>query len=431
MLPEMHIFWFTIPAIVATALLELFFLSGIPLGIALMLLGVIMAIVFFMGYQSAYTAYNAAIEKNELKGVVLSLEDALIVYDQTFKVLFFNPAGERMFGIKKEDIIGHSVVPQDAAQAQFTLLTQVIYPSLAPGMINRTAAGIYPQVVDISFSDPLLDLRVTTSRVVDENGFLLGFMKIVRDRTRELSVIKSKNEFITTASHQLRTPLTEISWAAEALATETQGASDTVKTIVENVRNSTKELIAITEDLLNIAKIEEGHFGYTFKSLDIIVFLNRILSDISPLIQKAGLKLYFDTPKEALPPVMIDEQKLTLAINNLVENAIRYNVKNGEIVIKVEKIDAMPYVKVSVKDTGIGIPQDDIQKLFGKFFRAENAVRFETKGSGLGLYIVKNIIRGHGGEVAVTSEVNRGTVISFTLPTDPSLVPQREVTMEL
>lgn len=427
----MHIFWSVVPMLTIVAVLQYIFISGIPLAVGLMLLGITATLVFVFCYQAAVVGYTASIEKSELKGVMGGLDDALIVYDPNFTILFFNAAATKLFNLKAQDIQGHTITPKSAAEAPLTLLTQVIYPSLAPGMVNRSPAGVYPQTVDISFTDPLLELRITTSKVLDEQGNVLGFVKLVRDRTRELSVIKSKNEFITTASHQLRTPLTEISWAAEALAGEKEGMTDTAKTIIENLRNSSRELIAITEDLLNIAKLEEGHFGYTFQQTDLIAFLTQILTDIHPLIQKAGLKLYFDKPQEGAGSVTIDPQKLALAINNLLENAIRYNTKDGQITVKVEKIENMPYVKVSVKDTGIGIPQQELEKLFTKFFRAENAVRFETKGSGLGLYIVKNIIRGHGGDVAVSSEVNRGTIISFTLPTDPSLVPQREVAMEL
>lgn len=430
-LPEMRIFWFVLPAILATAVLQGIFLDGIPLAICMMLLGVVIVLVFFFGYQSAVISYNAAIERNELKGVVGSLEDALIVYDQNFTILFFNPAAERLFGIKKDEIVGHSITPRDAANTRTTLLTQVIYPSLAPSMINRSATTSYPQIVDVSLADPLLELRIVTSKVFDDRGVVLGFMKLVRDRTREISIIKSKNEFITTASHQLRTPLTEISWAAEALASEGQGMTENAKTIIENLRNSSKELISITEDLLNIAKIEEGHFGYNFKQTDIVEFVTSVLNDIHPLIQKAGLKLYFEKPSQPIASVLIDAQKLTLALNNLLENAIRYNVKNGEVMVKIEPLTDVPFVKVTVKDTGIGIPQEDIQKLFGKFFRAQNAVRFETKGSGLGLYIVKNIVRSHGGDIAVISEINRGTAISITIPTDPTLVPQHEAVLEM
>jgi two-component system sensor histidine kinase VicK len=123
---------------------------------------------------------------------------------------------------------------------------------------------------------------------------------------------------------------------------------------------------------------------------------------------------------------MIDPKRLSLAVTNLLENAIRYNVENGEVTVKADKMQDKPYVVVSVKDTGIGIPPEAVANLFKKFFRAENAVKTQTEGSGLGLYIAKGIIAAHGGQIWAESELNRGTTISFALPTDPNLVPKTE-----
>jgi signal transduction histidine kinase len=124
---------------------------------------------------------------------------------------------------------------------------------------------------------------------------------------------------------------------------------------------------------------------------------------------------------------MIDSKQLSIALVNILENAIRYNVQNGEVIVRVDPVPGKPFVRVSVKDTGIGIPSEAMAKLFKKFFRADNAVQSATEGSGLGLYIAKNIIQAHGGEIGAESELGRGTTMSFTLPTDPNLVPKRNV----
>jgi two-component system sensor histidine kinase VicK len=127
---------------------------------------------------------------------------------------------------------------------------------------------------------------------------------------------------------------------------------------------------------------------------------------------------------------MIDAARLSLAVTNLLENAIRYNVENGEVTVRVDKTKDKPFVTVGVKDTGIGIPPEALGKLFNKFFRADNALKQQTEGSGLGLYIAKGIILAHGGQIWAESELNRGTTISFSLPTDPNLVPKTEVGSE-
>jgi signal transduction histidine kinase len=152
--------------------------------------------------------------------------------------------------------------------------------------------------------------------------------------------------------------------------------------------------------------------------------------EVLPAAQKAGVKIYFDRPAEGLPHAMIDTKRLSLALTNLLENAVRYNVENGEVIVKADKMADKPFVVVSVKDTGIGIPPESIEKLFGKFYRADNAMKRQTEGSGLGLYIAKGIVSAHGGQIWAESELNRGTTISFALPTDSNLLPHNELSAE-
>jgi len=427
--PELVIVWLLLALLVAGIVLNFVFL---PQPISLIysgILAVVGGLVFASVYRAAKSDRQNRTGRNELKAILFSLNDALIVYDKDFRAMFFNPAAEKLFKLGAGTVVDHRFAPQDVEKPAWRLLGQVMFPSLAPMVVSRSEAGEYPQVTDLSFTDPVLELRVYTSPINDDKKELVGFMKMIRDRTRELSLIKSKSEFLTVASHQLRTPATDLSWALQTLRTE-QGLSETGKTITETALVSSKQLVSIVEDLLNIAKIEEGHFGYKFEQADIVEFINKMLVDVVPLARKAGVKVYFDKPKDPLPKSTIDPQKLSLAIGNILENAIRYNSENGEVIVKVEKVPDQPFLEVSVKDTGIGISQDDLAKLFTKFFRAESAMKLQTEGSGLGLYVAKNIVQAHGGQIWAESEAGRGSVFHFTLPTDPSLVPQHEFALE-
>ncbi len=388
------------------------------------------ALLYFLGCTERKTGFEAdEFEHVGFKGIVLGIEDALLAYDASFRILFFNPAAEKLFKLEAKEVVGHTSQPQDAEKFDWRLLTQVMFPSLAPVMALRSESGVVPQVVDLSFTESTLELRVTTSPVKDPQGNTFGFVKVVRDRTRELSLIKAKNEFITVASHQLRGPITNINWGLESLSRD-QTLSKESRSLVVNSLAASRELQKIIEDLLNIARIEEGHFGYTFEPVSLTQFVEHLLGEILPRAQEQGMRIYFDRPKEALPQVYVDSRKLSMVLLNLFENAIRYNVKNGDITVKVEKVPDTPFVKVSVKDTGIGIPPNDVQKIFTKFFRADNALKTQTEGSGLGLYIAKNIVRAHGGQIGVLSELGRGSTFYFTLPTDHSMIPPHEVPVE-
>jgi two-component system phosphate regulon sensor histidine kinase PhoR len=351
------------------------------------------------------------------------------VYEADFRVIFFNPAAERIFKLDAKAVLGHVFSPRDVEREGWRTLIQIVFPSLAPRVIPRTKEGEYPQVVDISFTDPPLEFRVTTAPVADEHDKSLAFMKIIRDRTSQILALRSKSEFVTVASHQLRGPVTDISWALQSLNNAT-GLDETNKAIVTNALAASDSLLRRIEDLLNIAKMEDGQFGYKFEDADISDFIAKALVEVLPAAQKAGIKIYFDRPAENLPHVFIDPKRLSLGVTNLIENAIRYNVENGEVTVKVDKMQDKPFVVVSVKDTGIGIPPESMEKLFNKFYRADNAEKRQTEGSGLGLYITKGIVNAHGGQIWAESELNRGTTISFALPTDPNLVPKNEIGAE-
>lgn len=418
-----------IPLAVSVALGAFFLPPFLLLAQAVLIVGAALIMAQGVGKEGASAAPAAQeFSPNAFRMVLERLDDALFVYDKDFKVTFWNPAAERVFNLPSAEVLGRTLTPQDAESPRRRLLAQVAFPSLAPGMVARSAPGTYPQVTDLSFTDPFLEIRVTSlSLGTDAAGLPLGFAKVIRDRTREMSLMKSKNEFVTIASHQLRTPTTGLHWALESLHKDSGKFDETTKMLVDGAFTQSEILLKIIDDLLGIAKIEEGRFGYVFANTDLVDFFNKILGQILPIAQHASVSLYFDKPKEALPPVIADPQKLAMVISNLVENAIRYNVKNGSVTVGFKKAAEGPFVEVTVKDTGIGISEEDTKKLFTKFFRAENAVKLQTEGSGLGLYIVRNIIQAHGGQIWVESERERGTTFHFTLSTDPNRVPRHEV----
>ncbi len=361
-----------------------------------------------------------------LRSIISELSDAIVAYDENFNVLIFNKAAERVFGISAETAFGTKLGLELASNPQLKRLVQVVFPSLAPTVIARSEQGAYPQVADIQFDDA--SLRVTTNRIVDEAGKTQGFTKVIRDRTREAEILKSKSEFITVAAHQLRTPLTAVGWVFQGLKKDAALNADS-KMLVDTGDLAAAKLLQIVNDLLDVAKMEGGKFGYEFVSSDLVAFLDGVLQGAKPLAKTYGVELFFDAPKDAIP-LDFDAQKLNVAVSNLIDNAIKYNVPNGTVTLGVQQMPAKPYALVTVKDTGVGVPPEALQKLFTKFFRAENVQKFSTEGSGLGLYLVKNIINRHGGQIWAESELNRGTTFSFTLPTDPALIPKKEVIEE-
>ncbi|MBI2591743.1 MAG: hypothetical protein HYW34_03645 [Candidatus Brennerbacteria bacterium] len=425
-LPELRLFWIFIFVVLVVSLINYVFL---PTSWALIVFGffIITGITnFTFGLRFSRVNNQMKTERNQLTGIIVSLKDGLIAYDPNFKIILFNRAASEIFDLSSQEIIGQVFDPNFVQKPRYRLLAQTMFPSLAPIVVRHSSADVWPQIVDISFDN--LELRVLTNRIVDPAGGLLGFFKIISDRTREKELLRSKSEFITIAAHQLRTPLTGINWTLETLAGNPNLPVEQGQVVKDGLVAS-QRLLRVVNDLLDVAKIEEGRFGYEFDNVDLIEFTASTLATATVLAKEYGIKLYFEKPEGAII-CRIDSNKLKLAFSNLIDNAIKYNIANGEVLVKIEKLKDRPFAQVSIKDTGIGIPPEELSRLFKKFYRGSNVVKVETTGSGLGLYITKNIIRRHGGELWAESVLERGTTFYFTLPTDPKLIPAKEVIYE-
>ena len=383
---------------------------------------------FFVGLYFTDCRKEKEYEEERVGKLVENVNDAVIVYDKDFKVLVWNRMAEKVFKLSRKDAIGTVISPEKISDPSFKTVVQAIFPSLAPSVVRKSAPGEYPQIMDISFSEPELELTVSTDRILDREGNPAGFLKVIKNRTREVELLRSKSEFITVAAHQLRTPLTAVHWIFETFIKSESLAPDD-KELVENGLTASAKLLKIVNDLLDVSKIESGKFGYSFTEIDIGVFMDDLLRNANLLAKKYGVSLYFDHPRI---PIIIhgDPQKLGIAFSNLIDNAIKYNVKNGQVVVKIEPYPNKPYIQITIKDTGIGMSKEALSKLFSKFFRGENVIKEQTEGSGLGLYIVKNIILRHGGNISADSSLGRGSSFYVILPTDPALIPPKEVAAE-
>lgn len=364
------------------------------------------------------------IEKAQINAMIRSINDPAIAYTSNFEIILINPALEKLTNLKKEELIGKIITPEMASNGKYSLLTKIIFPSLAPVVLEQELDS-YPQRVKIKFFEPKeLTLEIVTTKVIDENGKLYGFLKIIHNLTREEVLKKIQSDFITIAAHQLRTPLSGLSWILEVLSQkETGSLNQEQKALLDKAKLALQESTETVEDLLNAAQIEEGKFGFQFSLNDLEKIIETTLFKFQPIAQKDNVKLIFYRPKPPLNPLVLDPLRIKLVTEILIDNALKYNVKNGEVRVKIEVLKDKPFVLVSVEDTGIGISEEEKDKIFTKFFRSSRVIKKETLGTGLGLYLAKNIIERHGGQIWFKSEVDRGTTFYFTLPIDPSYIP--------
>lgn len=411
--PEFKPILYLLPLLAVLLVGNFFFLSGLWLWISVVALFLLGSILFAVSFRLAKANAEAKAKTLEMASIISHLSSGVIFYDSEFEIILCNPAAQNIFRVREDDIVGKKMSADLVSDPKLKTLIQVIFSSLAPKVVRRSDPGAYPQIADVSFEDPRLELSVITERVFDEKGKLVGFLKLITDKTREQELLSSKTEFIAVAAHQLRTPITAINWAFEGL-----GGSDLSpqqKELADTGFLAAKKMLKTVNDLLDVSKMEDGRFGYQFEDTELVSFVRDMLSRMRDVSTQYGIKLYFDCSVEKIW-VQVDQSKFSMVLSNVLDNAIRYNVENGEVFVSLKSDPVTSRAVIDIRDTGIGIPPHQMDKLFSKFFRAENAAKAVADGSGLGLYIAKNIMEQHGGGITVQSELNRGTVFSISLP---------------
>ena len=231
-----------------------------------------------------------------------------------------------------------------------------------------------------------------------------------------------KSDFISVAAHQLRTPLSGVKWVLKLLLDGDLGAISTEqKEMLKRGFDTNEKMIQLVNDLLNVSRIENGKFGYAFEKNDFSKLLKTLVENSELAARARGIEILVED-RAQVGEFMFDDEKLLIAFQNIVDNAVKYTLPGGRVFISVEKQG--DYVQVKIKDTGVGIPKSELHKLFSKFFRATNVIHLQTDGSGLGLFIVKSIILRHGGQVWVDSVEGKGTTFTVIVPIVNNLVPQ-------
>ncbi|HLC49153.1 MAG TPA: HAMP domain-containing sensor histidine kinase [Candidatus Andersenbacteria bacterium] len=243
------------------------------------------------------------------------------------------------------------------------------------------------------------------------------------ERTKELTFAnerlteldKVKTEFISVAAHQLRTPLTAIKWIFSLLTDEDSANLTTEQRgLIMKGNESNERMIALINDMLAVTRIESGKVQYHFKLIHIEELIDSVILDFTGLAHKRNVNLSFEKPPTQLPYINADQEKIRSVIQNLIENAITYTKDGGHVVLRAER--EQDILKVSIQDDGIGIPKQQQSSIFNKYFRADNATRVQTDGSGLGLFITKKAIEKHGGTINFKSILDKGSIFYFTLP---------------
>lgn len=321
------------------------------------------------------------------------------------------------------------------AQNILILLLVVIMVVFAGSLITSSLIRPLKRLLELTHivASGQLNYRLK-SATRDEIGELTEAFNIMVGRlreqqARERTISQMKSEFISIAAHQLRTPLSAVKWTIKMMLDGDIGIiTKEQHEFLERGYQVNERMITLVGDLLNVARIEEGRFGYVFASINFIEYVDQFISRYKEESAQRQITITFTKPNATIPPLNIDAAKMDLVFQNLIDNAFKYSHNNSVITINMQLLPK--YLEIKIADQGVGVPAHQIHRLFTKFFRGDNVIRMQTEGSGLGLFIVKNIIKNHGGDIHVESQENKGTTFIFTLPLSRTMIPSREITFE-
>ncbi|MBI4049278.1 MAG: GAF domain-containing protein [Candidatus Doudnabacteria bacterium] len=366
-------------------------------------------------------------EKGKLNAMVSSMADGVFMIDTRNRLLVINPAAREMLGIARA---GQPTIFDvlDALASKLDLRTKIEESMKQDRLVVEEQIGVGSRV-----------LRILISPVKDADNKPLGAVVLFHDITKEKAIEKMREDFTSMMVHELRSPLTGIRSIANLLKEEKiKNEQKKYQEFVDLIVTNSASMLDLVNDLLDVAKLEAGKFQVMKKTTDLAAVLRQKTSSFKSLAQENHLVLE-EKVESDLPTLQLDEAKIGQVLNNLLSNAIKFTEK-GKVIVSAFVLKAggdllertaslgmiWPGIKgslrldedcllVAVIDSGIGIPEDQLSKLFNKFTQLEQTA-VDKKGTGLGLVISKGIIEAHGGQVGVFSEVGKGSVFYFTLP---------------
>jgi signal transduction histidine kinase len=365
-----------------------------------------------------------ALEKERDETLLESMNEGMIALDNHGKIVLINSVASSTFGLdpNTKDVSFLDTVPLLSQQGK------VIPPETLPTSALQTGEIVDSVYMFRENETHKVLLNVSASPIKIE-GRVAGAILVIRDVTKEKEVDRMKTEFISLASHQLRTPLSAIKWFSEMLLNGDAGElKPEQKEFTKNISDSTNRMVDLVNSLLNISRIESGRIIVDPKPTDLKELIGGIVNDLKAKTEERQQTLIISVHSE-LPKINLDSRLIGQVYLNLLTNAVKYTPKNGEISVTVSKKGED--VISQVTDNGYGIPKAQQGRIFEKFFRAENVAKFETDGTGLGLYLIKAVVESSGGKIWFESEEGKGTSFWFTLPLSGMKAKEGEVTLDV
>jgi two-component system phosphate regulon sensor histidine kinase PhoR len=346
----------------------------------------------------------AALEesKSRLETIVANMESGVLLVNSDGQVVLFNPAAEEILGVADKNILGKSQVEALHNYSLSSLITEVF----AEGEVRCAEIYLfYPQE---------RILEVTAAPVLGERSKKSGVVVVLYDITETRGLERMRAEFMANVSHELKTPVTSIKGFAETLLDGALYNHRSAEEFVNIINDEANRLSRLVNDILELSRIEFQEVKPQLMPLDLTLRIKEIVDVMEPRFLKKGLSLKAIVPSH---PVIVsaDAHMIHQSVENLLDNSLKYTPEGGQVTITL--LSEPEEAVVIVEDDGNGVPEEDLDRVFERFYRVDKTRSRKLGGTGLGLAIVKHIVSAHGGRVWAESELGRGSSFYISLPT--------------
>jgi PAS domain S-box-containing protein len=375
-------------------------------------------VTYFVGIERDVTQEKKQFESMQrMTAIVEGSSEAIISKKMDGTIISWNKGAEKLYGFTEREILGkpiEMIVPQEKTKELEAIMKDIQQgkPVVNIATLRKRKDGT------------TVEVSLTVSPVSDTAGTIVGASTIAHDISKEKEIDRAKTEFVSLASHQLRTPLSAINWYTEMLLAGDVGKINAdQKSYLEEVYRGNKRMVELVNALLNVSRIDLGTFAVEPASTSITETADDVIKELQQQIILKKIKI--TTAYATLPKLELDPKLMRIVFQNLLSNAVKYTPEKGTIAVSITKDQRPPKLNVKgpslyikVADTGYGIPAGQKDKIFTKLFRADNVREKEAEGTGLGLYIVKAIVKVAHGTIWFDSTENKGTTFHVLIPFD-------------
>ena len=340
----------------------------------------------------------------------MSIINGVVVCDNYDKVVLSNSAALSMLDVEEHNFINTKIQDFIDSHGQKCFLDKI-------EEFKDTPLNIIEQKpIEFNIEAGTKTIKAMISPMFSKQQDYVGYIIVLLDITRETEVNKLKNTFISNVSHELRTPVTVLRTYIDTLHNNGDDFDEeTKKEFLQTIDTEAKRLHSMVNDILDFSRLESGNVQLRKEYANLVELLEQNINSIKILADEKNIKMHFEK-QENLPPIPMNIESIDRVIRNLLSNAIKYSPEDKDIFVSVGLCEDNENIKFSVRDTGIGIAKEHLEKIFDRFYRVENATH-TVKGTGLGLHLVKMTIeKHHAGKITVTSVENEGSTFTVLLP---------------